>query len=40
MGSAVEAHPERCGDALRELGEKHQHRIDPTIERRRGHQSV
>mgnify|MGYP003423623903 CR=1 FL=1 len=34
------AHPERCRDALRKTHEKHQHRIDPTIERRRVSESV
>jgi hypothetical protein len=32
-------HPERRGDAVHKLDEKHQHRIDPAIERRRGHYS-
>jgi len=31
---------ERCRGALHEAHEKHQHRIDPAIERRRGHYSV
>ena len=38
--SDLPPHPERCSDALHETHEQHQHRIDPTIERRRGNHSV
>jgi hypothetical protein len=36
---AVEDHPERRGDALHKLCEKHQHRMQPMLQRRRGHYS-
>jgi hypothetical protein len=37
---AVEDHPERRSDALHELNPKQQHRIQPTLKRRRGNHSV
>ena len=38
--SDPQPHLERCRGALHEAHEKHQHRIDPAIERRQGHYSV